>query len=313
MAAGSKTDDRNKTKNKVHGGNQKNAADDNAVDEIVEKTDEERKKDRKAAMMKKAVRIVTVVVYLMGVSGGGFLLSLYYIIFWDPQIEVAKPPQYLSQVQRREMAKRDLMANSFDDFYVDSLHSLPPPAASEREKSSGVGFHPSNSEFMESAKFDSFKELSREKPDARLPFKSVNASDIYSDEANIRNNFQFLREFSKDTEQESEKNIHPTVLKTKDNTFHGERPKTIVLRSLETPSEKLPEMSHDQEVHRKPFKMAHLRSSLKNINNLRPNSNPPNVMSMTEDESEGGSRQSGPEVVQSASTVGTTPRILTTN
>ena len=62
-------------------------------------TEEERKRERKAAMVKKAVRIITVVLYLSGVFGGGTLLSLYYVIFWDPSIEVQKPPnaQYLTQ------------------------------------------------------------------------------------------------------------------------------------------------------------------------------------------------------------------------
>ena len=51
-------------------------------------TEEELRKQRKAALVTRAIRAVTVVLYLCGVFGGGFLLSLYYIIFWDPKIEV---------------------------------------------------------------------------------------------------------------------------------------------------------------------------------------------------------------------------------
>ncbi|XP_066961785.1 uncharacterized protein [Macrobrachium rosenbergii] len=44
---------------------------------------------------KKMMKMMTVMAYISGVSGAGFLLSLYYIIFWDPNIQGVRPPGYL--------------------------------------------------------------------------------------------------------------------------------------------------------------------------------------------------------------------------
>jgi len=52
---------------------------------------DEEKEEKKLKSQLKLVRIMTVVVYLGAVTGGGTVLSLYYIIFWDPNIQVAKP------------------------------------------------------------------------------------------------------------------------------------------------------------------------------------------------------------------------------
>jgi len=52
---------------------------------------EEDKAEQKVEMQLKIVRMVTVVIYLGAVTGGGTLLSLYYIIFWDPAIQVERP------------------------------------------------------------------------------------------------------------------------------------------------------------------------------------------------------------------------------
>ena len=99
-----------------------------AVEEAVEKTEEELKKEKRAALTRKAVRIVTVLFYLMGVSGPGTLLSLYYIIFWDPQIEVARPPQQLrspeswdvSGRQRRAVVDVNKSPNNADTLLEDN-------------------------------------------------------------------------------------------------------------------------------------------------------------------------------------------------
>lgn len=48
-------------------------------------------KSGKEEMQIKIVRMVTVMIYLGAVMGGGTLLSLYYIIFWDPNIKIPKP------------------------------------------------------------------------------------------------------------------------------------------------------------------------------------------------------------------------------
>ena len=44
---------------------------------------------------KKMIRCLTVMGYLSGISGAGFLLSVYYIFIWDPQIQGVRPPGYL--------------------------------------------------------------------------------------------------------------------------------------------------------------------------------------------------------------------------
>ncbi|XP_068238757.1 uncharacterized protein [Palaemon carinicauda] len=48
-----------------------------------------------SAFAKKMMKMLTVMAYISGVSGAGFLLSLYYIIFWDPNIQGVRPPGYL--------------------------------------------------------------------------------------------------------------------------------------------------------------------------------------------------------------------------
>lgn len=57
----------------------------------------------KEEMQIKIVRMVTVMIYLGAVMGGGTLLSLYYIIFWDPNIHVPKPSVGSSSRWRRDL------------------------------------------------------------------------------------------------------------------------------------------------------------------------------------------------------------------
>lgn len=59
-----------------------------------EEKEEEQGEKEKSRVTKRVIRIVTVIAYVVGVSGAGFLMSLYYLIFWDPQIETVKPPTY---------------------------------------------------------------------------------------------------------------------------------------------------------------------------------------------------------------------------
>ena len=44
---------------------------------------------------KKLLKLLTVAAYMSGVSGAGVLLSLYYIVLWDPKITGVRPPRYL--------------------------------------------------------------------------------------------------------------------------------------------------------------------------------------------------------------------------
>ncbi|XP_069166008.1 homeobox protein abdominal-A isoform X1 [Procambarus clarkii] len=64
--------------------------------------DGEQTRGGKSALTKKLIKITTVVVYACGVSSAGFLLSLYYIIFWDPQIKGVRPPDYLRGVEMED-------------------------------------------------------------------------------------------------------------------------------------------------------------------------------------------------------------------
>ncbi|XP_042858749.1 uncharacterized protein LOC122244842 [Penaeus japonicus] len=63
------------------------------ADPNAKKEGEEPKKE--SPVTKKLVRIVTVMAYVSAVSGAGFLLSIYYIFLWDPQIRGVRPPGYL--------------------------------------------------------------------------------------------------------------------------------------------------------------------------------------------------------------------------
>ncbi|KAK8748602.1 hypothetical protein OTU49_015884, partial [Cherax quadricarinatus] len=65
----------------------------------AEEEKEETPKKGKSALTKKIIKIMTVIAYASGVSSAGFLLSLYYIIFWDPQITGVRPPGYLQAGQ----------------------------------------------------------------------------------------------------------------------------------------------------------------------------------------------------------------------
>ena len=46
---------------------------------------------QRSEFTQKIIKVIIVIAYLIGVSGAGFLMSLYYIFFWDPQIRVEKP------------------------------------------------------------------------------------------------------------------------------------------------------------------------------------------------------------------------------
>ena len=63
-------------------------------EENDKKEEEDEGNAKKSLLTQKIIRIVTVCAYISGVSGAGFLMSLYYIIFWDPKIEASRPPGY---------------------------------------------------------------------------------------------------------------------------------------------------------------------------------------------------------------------------
>merc|ERR1719383_1323335 len=58
--------------------------------------------------------MVTVMIYLGAVFGGGTLLSLYYIIFWDPNIKVPKPATSSSR-WRRELTEHLVESHHLPD------------------------------------------------------------------------------------------------------------------------------------------------------------------------------------------------------
>jgi len=99
----------------------------------VPTSEDEIKKEKKAALIKKAVRAVTVMFYLMGVFGGGTLLSFYYIIFWDPNINVPKPAEYLKSRARRSVGDDLVLDNDISPerqyyrqrYYDELLKNIP--------------------------------------------------------------------------------------------------------------------------------------------------------------------------------------------
>ena len=50
---------------------------------------------KRSPFMKQMIRFISVGVYVSGICGPGFLLSIYYIFLWDPQIDAQRPPGYL--------------------------------------------------------------------------------------------------------------------------------------------------------------------------------------------------------------------------
>ncbi|XP_050715253.1 uncharacterized protein LOC126998015 [Eriocheir sinensis] len=65
------------------------------TDEATEGEKKEVKEKSASPFAKKVIKLLTVAAYMSGVSGAGVLLSLYYIIFWDPRITGVRPPGYL--------------------------------------------------------------------------------------------------------------------------------------------------------------------------------------------------------------------------
>lgn len=57
-------------------------------------------KKAESAFTKKIIKLMTVAAYMSGVSGAGVLLSLYYIVFWDPRITGVRPPGYLKSGEK---------------------------------------------------------------------------------------------------------------------------------------------------------------------------------------------------------------------
>ena len=60
--------------------------------ETVKDSRQEPKK--RSPFMRKVIKVLSVIVYVSGISGPGFLLSVYYIFLWDPQIVAQRPPGY---------------------------------------------------------------------------------------------------------------------------------------------------------------------------------------------------------------------------
>ena len=50
----------------------------------------EDQEDKNFALKEKIFKIMTVLVYLGGVGGAGFMASLYFIIFWVPEVPKAR-------------------------------------------------------------------------------------------------------------------------------------------------------------------------------------------------------------------------------
>ena len=77
------------------------------------------KKEPKAssAFTKKIIKLMTVAAYMSGVSGAGVLLSLYYIIFWDPRITGVRPPGYLKSGSRMGLPEAHAQVSPLPEAY----------------------------------------------------------------------------------------------------------------------------------------------------------------------------------------------------
>lgn len=95
---------------------------------------EEPAKKGSSAFTKKLIKLMTVAAYMSGVSGAGVLLSLYYIIFWDPQITGVRPPGYLKSGEKigmPETAAR-VAPSPLPEAY-SGRHPIPHPHKMSRE------------------------------------------------------------------------------------------------------------------------------------------------------------------------------------
>ena len=66
----------------------------NELKEEDPKEENEGNSKKENSLIKKLSKMIAVGAYVTGISGPGFLLSLYFIYFWDPKIDAKPPPGY---------------------------------------------------------------------------------------------------------------------------------------------------------------------------------------------------------------------------
>uniref|UniRef100_A0A0P4VXH3 Uncharacterized protein n=1 Tax=Scylla olivacea TaxID=85551 RepID=A0A0P4VXH3_SCYOL len=92
----------------------------------------EKEPKNSSAFTKKIIKLMTVAAYMSGVSGAGVLLSLYYIIFWDPRITGVRPPGYLRSGERMGLPEAQAQMAPLPEAY-NGKHQIPFPHKMSRQ------------------------------------------------------------------------------------------------------------------------------------------------------------------------------------
>ncbi|MPD02914.1 hypothetical protein E2C01_098523 [Portunus trituberculatus] len=85
-----------------------------------------------SAFTKKIIKLMTVAAYMSGVSGAGVLLSLYYILFWDPRITGVRPPGYLKSGARLGLPEAQAQVMPIPEAY-NGKNPIPFPHKMSRQ------------------------------------------------------------------------------------------------------------------------------------------------------------------------------------
>ncbi|XP_063882059.1 uncharacterized protein LOC135112070 isoform X1 [Scylla paramamosain] len=103
-------------------------------EEAAKEGDQSGEKEPKnsSAFTKKIIKLMTVAAYMSGVSGAGVLLSLYYIIFWDPRITGVRPPGYLRSGERMGLPEAQAQMAPLPEAY-NGKHQIPFPHKMSRQ------------------------------------------------------------------------------------------------------------------------------------------------------------------------------------
>ena len=78
---------------------------------------------RNSYFVERFIRIFTVIAYLAGVSGAGVLMSLYYVLLWEPEFKSGKPTSYLKENQQLEFNLKKIKTETVPKTSVDLSRS----------------------------------------------------------------------------------------------------------------------------------------------------------------------------------------------
>ena len=93
--------------------------------ETQKKEKNDKEKDTNEKFRKQLIRVMSVIAYVSGITGPGFLLSVYFIFFWDPQIEGTRPPGYLQNGERITDSTNSKFMSGFTENFNYTISGSP--------------------------------------------------------------------------------------------------------------------------------------------------------------------------------------------